>query len=120
MPTEGDAMNQHTPGPWKLSGPHIREQFCKHANCLGHPPQITGYELRGADDTWIASIHGEHCKVPAEACHANARLIAQAPAMWAALRAIIASGDGCRGHGDCHHGMEPWYAARAVLKAIEL
>ena len=47
---------------------------------------MTGYELRGTDGGWIASIHGEHCKISVEACEGNARLIVAAPKLLKALQ----------------------------------
>lgn len=32
------------------------------------------------------------------------------------LEAIIWASDGCRGHKDCWHSMEPWQRARALLQ----
>lgn len=36
----------------------------------------------------------------------------------AALEAIIFASDGCQGHRDCNHSMEPWQRARAVLQGF--
>ena len=34
-----------------------------------------------------------------------------------ALEAIINASDGCVGHRNCNHGMEPWTLARAAIRA---
>ncbi len=61
----------HTPGPWTVSG-------CK----LGNSAMVT----HGNDGTFspvIATVHDDGTRLPAEA---NARLIAAAPELLAALR----------------------------------
>jgi len=64
-------MSKHTPGPWKFTGgyaPAVKTQTGHHicGGILGIPDQIGGYSL-------------------AE-CSANARLIAAAPDLLAALK----------------------------------
>lgn len=38
--------------------------------------------------------------------------------LLAALEAIIYASDGCRGHRECNHSMEPWQRARVIIGAI--
>lgn len=47
---------------------------------------------------------------------ASASVIAQLVEAVDILEAIIYASDGCRGHRDCAHSMEPWQRARALLK----
>ena len=39
-----------------------------------------------------------------------------APELLTALEAIINASDGCVGHRNCNHGMEPWTLARAAIR----
>lgn len=82
-----------------------------------NPAQITGYDLRGADGKWIGSVLGEHCFIPAAECHANARLIAQAPNLRDAVEELLSI---CTyWMGDHKPDLDAVARARALLKAIE-
>ena len=78
-------MSQHTPGPWYVTGDNI------HA----------GYTTPGGDrvDRWVATISAGQNDKPRMVDYANARLIAAAPDLLAALErasTFIAS-SGCAG-----------------------
>lgn len=47
---------------------------------------------------------------------ASARVIAPLVEAVEILEAIIFASDGCMGHRDCAHSMEPWQRARALLQ----
>lgn len=90
-----NAAPSFTPEPWYLDGPNVEsEHSCGHETCAEHPRQLTGYDLRRRldefDSQWLGSIHGEHVGIPAGECHANARLIAAAPDLFAALQRMDA------------------------------
>lgn len=106
----------HTPGPWKLEGPSFSEDSrCGHKNCKEHPRQMTGYELYGPQSLWIAAVHGEHVRVPADQCHANARLIAAAPELLEALEIVKDMASAMRGE-DFNLGYEQWQKVHAAIK----
>lgn len=92
MKSRTPGSGSHTPGPWRLEGPNFTEDAsCGHKNCTEHPRQMTGHDLRSSGEgaRWIASIHGEHVRVPLEQAHANARLISAAPDLLHALDCIL-------------------------------
>lgn len=66
-------MTEHTPGPWTVSGPNQIGDVGVSAR--GHGPVAT-----------MASLSG---RVPLEVLLANARLIAAAPALLAAVKATV-------------------------------
>jgi len=82
---------KHTQGEWKLSKPQYQENnSCGHLNCKEHPKQMTGFDLNaGKNNSWIADIHGEHVGVPIRESFANAQLIASAPDLLEACKAVI-------------------------------
>lgn len=55
-------------------------------------------------------------EVRAEFTDASARLIAQFVEAIDILESIIWASDGCVGHRNCRHSMEPWQCARALLQ----
>ncbi len=72
-------MSQHTPGPWSASN---------EPDGSGIP----GWNIFGADGSAICGMMDVAYATAVNA--ANARLIAQAPSLLAALRAVTASLDG--------------------------
>ena len=55
------------------------------------------------------------CDVRADFTDASVRVVAQLCEAVEILEAIIYASDGCMGHRDCVHSMEPWKRARALL-----
>ena len=93
-------MAEHTPGPWSA----LR---CEHGWHIG--PQPAG----------VCSISDNSGGERRDQQEANARLIAAAPEMLEALRAIIYASDKCQGHRNCDHNMTGWTLGRAVLAKVE-
>jgi hypothetical protein len=77
--------DQHTPGPWAI------------ARCGENDPKPCGIYSEGIATGMVCSIGTQH-----ESAQANARLIASAPDLLAALRAIA----GMKCDGDLWHGNE--------------
>jgi hypothetical protein len=102
-------LSQHTPGPWTVTDDwyighaHGGGTFAEVKSCARVPTQA----------------HDEH--------RANARLIAAAPEMLAALRAILAEPYGCslcdsgkpRNPSKGHQADCPFEAARAAITRAE-
>ena len=101
-----------------------------HGHCLGgvdRPVDLVGRGA-GADavtDAEIVEIQGFHkfCDAPCrydvdcDRTHEGLfRVLNTLLETRAALRNILYASDGCRGHRDCNHGMEPWSEARRVLE----
>ena len=93
----------HTPGPWQALG--------------------LGSDLRGANGEPIALIHVLG-SAQRETGEANARLIAEAPAMLAALRALVDQCEATSAWDDALAGEDPQMLAdvenaRAILARID-
>ena len=105
MSTKRETMTQHTPGPWATATVNA-----------GHPnPSVTALGIVGADNTVVARIPAEYKKTHAiwPLAAANARLIAQAPAMLEIIRALVSS-------PAMVDNDEPLMQdARAILRAVE-
>lgn len=69
-----------TPGPWRAA----RELLPPYVNDLGDPPYYSHYSIYDADETELASVHYADGRAKA-----NARLIAAAPKVAEALRALV-------------------------------
>jgi hypothetical protein len=97
----------HTPGPWTIATINAG-----HAN-----PSVTALGIVGADHTIVARMPAEYREHHAvwPLAQANARLIAQAPAMLELLKCYIGA----------HTSMTPQTLkrydseARAILRAVE-
>ena len=94
---------QHTPGPWYWEGSYDHEQYNIYA--------------AGSDWMHIATVNNLprgrlQLRDPSRS-KANTRLIAQAPAMLAALRDLVAD---CKEHG---HTPRSLRHARAILARID-
>ena len=75
---------KHTPGPWKTGTPG-RGRFCVYSSAHGRGICVMSNTQKSWDETMVAK-HGEHeLNLIADA---NARLIAAAPDMLAALVAL--------------------------------
>ena len=118
-------MSAHTPGPWSI--PHFAEPDtnfeCGYVLCDHLMGAVATVHCSGEGQDW--QRHGDNPKF-AEAC-ANARLIAAAPKMLAALREctddLAAMVDhqykGMRDHPRYQRDMRPVYAARHVIAKAE-
>lgn len=83
------AQAGHTPGPWKIATERNGRAFSA---------------IRGADGGVVATC-GFRVSVESDEDDANARLIAQAPAMLEALEELVAEHDeDCRREWDGKHG----------------
>ncbi|HUT57406.1 MAG TPA: hypothetical protein VNA25_05985 [Phycisphaerae bacterium] len=69
-----------TPGPWELSEPEFHAEY-----------GITGYSLYAGDGLWLAHVLGQHVKVPFDQIGPNARLMADAPRLYAKLQKVEAA-----------------------------
>lgn len=88
-----------TPGPW------------------AYVPRPGGYSITG--DGGRVVLCDDEQYYPTAPPERDARLIAAAPDLLAALEAIIYASDGCVGHRACNHSVEPWRQARvAIAKAV--
>ena len=96
---------QHTPGPWD------------RGENWGDPND--GYTIRGGNDSHIADVYGRHHPddiVSAAQGLANARLIAAAPDLLAALESLLYMyGDSISARLTRH--IEAWEDARSAVKA---
>jgi hypothetical protein len=88
-------MSAHTPGPWYTTGPNI------HAQWTDDDGNVT--------DRWVATISAGQGDQPRLTDHANARLIAAAPALLEALERAVASE---------MLGKADDLAARAAIRAV--
>lgn len=96
-------MSTHTPGPWKLAENSVAvyywpetEAACEASEAAGHPVDVV-----------IAKAGGE---LPFDRDIANIRLIAAAPDLLAACRAML----------ECCGGNEYWQGeTKAALELIE-
>lgn len=59
---------------------------------------------------------GNPDQVRAEFTDASVRVLAPLVEAVEILEAIIWASDGCQGHRECAHSMEPWQRARALLQ----
>jgi len=88
---------KHSPGPWAQDGIEY------WADIIGHYGEA------------VAMVHSDHIDEQGapdmERARANARLIAQSPALAKALRALLCL------HGATHHSHPEHIAAREVLRA---
>jgi len=82
-------MSKHTPGPWRL----INEPNSSNVLVCGSPSHIATVAVGGAID--------------APTDHANARLIAAAPELLAALHDLIEAADSMRATFGCIRGDTP-------------
>lgn len=107
----------HTPGPWKVKGSEI----------LGRPrpwPRRTRYAVRRADSRIVAHVahgdNGEWLYYPESIARANRALIAEAPALYRALRELVE--DLVDAEQECDPDTQKPYttvaAAQAVLKRL--
>ena len=95
-------MADHTPGPWHVCGDMIRST-------------VSNAAMRSVAKVYVSQMHGK----PEAA--ANARLIAAAPDLLEACRALVSdcwrrSGVGLQDHED---GCEDCRAARAAIARAE-
>ncbi len=92
----------HTPGPWRVDGYEIRADFI-----------MTDDTSRSNGRIAITQDYGqeEHSCPPYSQCRANARLIAEAPAMADAWRSMLL--------GDLQAEREALKEARAILARID-
>jgi len=100
-------MTQHTPGPWTVQ--HLTKGLGGHRGYADW--QV--YVIRSRQNVALAEV-GHIDRYESERIPANARLIAQAPAMWEVLHdltALYAASPGC----DPHFVIK----ARAVLAACD-
>ncbi len=110
-------MSTHTPGPW--STPHLACEDVK-CNCAyvlseGYAGSICTVEV---GDGKRVSDGGNDCP-PLEEAKANARLIAQAPDMYDALKQIAESGEfGCYAHTGDHTPSCNVGIARAAISKV--
>jgi hypothetical protein len=75
-------MSQHTPGPWRKCGGYTAKYTAIYSDEFG-------YIVRGFADYMDDKENGEPTKAPGfETQQANARLIAAAPDLLAALKAV--------------------------------
>jgi len=81
-------LSKHTPGPW----------YCGTFRPVGNRP---GIDIDAADSANIALCHYEKTEMTATETKANARLIASAPELLAALQAILNRYIDLAGSGDC-------------------
>ena len=102
-----DAMSAHTPGPWQVG------------------KQITENMSRPLGWTWVETLTGRRSGHGIAQCYgkdqeANARLIAQAPAMLEALEGFVGYYDG-KTHmlGNGYYARRFYEKARAILDAVK-
>lgn len=112
----GDAMTQHTPGPWTFDGKYVISRQADHFHGLGPRVCKIGKHRPGSGDGRPRSPERE----------ANARLIAANPAMLEALRETAeALWNFCEAaendvdFNDEGEGFKAYSKARAVLAKIE-
>ena len=74
------------------------------------------HTLRGTVQLTGMSPDVQVDKVRADFTDASVRVIAPLCEAVEILEAIIWASDGCVGHRDCAHSMEPWQRARALLQ----
>lgn len=92
-------MKSHTPGPWTVNGHYIES-----------PPLRPNFGRRA-----VARVdYSHHSEIPA-----NARLIAAAPELLAALKEAIATVDGFD-HGDEGEDGDPIASWRAAVAKAEV
>ena len=73
------------------------------------------YTLRGTIELRGLTPETPVDDVRVEFTDASAHVVAQLVEAVDILEAIIWASDGCQGHRNCAHGMEPWQRARALL-----
>jgi len=105
-----------TPGPWTMKrvpeGAHGKAGALVYFRLEADGATVSGTSV------YVGKTDGATREIPAAECEANARLIAQAPAMWATLRdvlAVAASNDSQREFALQQVAEQ----ARAILAAIE-
>lgn len=98
-------MTKHTPAPWRVSGQKVTDQ---HGNQLYSTRQDHSAAVWAAPDNY--NCQERRVKL------ANARLIAEAPAMLDALRELLPCVEGYADRADAVHEMLPkWHA---ILRRI--
>lgn len=74
------------------------------------------YSLRGTIRLRPLKPEVDVAEVDVELTDATARVLAPLAEAVDILEAIIFASDGCVGHRQCAHSMEPWQRARTLLK----
>jgi hypothetical protein len=118
---------KHTPGPWVRNPESTREAAWSVSTdtLLGSIGGETWIVLGNESDPVPVCIVTEIYAAERDEkndyprLEANARLIAAAPQMFAALKTIIEASDKCMGHRWCRHDMTGWKMAREVIAEVE-
>ena len=108
--TKGSTKGAHTPGPWTIGAPALRHMEAMILARQTHP------EMRSTDSLSIAhvdSVDGFGTNGIGESA-ANARLIAAAPDLLAALREVVTWAHNPDPDGGA--GAAMWERARAAIR----
>ena len=89
----------HTPGPWAINGWNIVQQDCDYTFPL------------------LAKVCNGNRSLTLDAINANARLIAAAPELLAALKELVSYDEGCSEASD--YGYEVLHRCKAAINKAE-
>jgi len=99
---------KHTKGNWKITKVKNHEHhllYCKIASNNGH--------------LGFAGVYGDNVKIPDEECEANAKLIAAAPELLEALKAIDERLENCSNSPICADEIYDSFYKDIVQQAIK-